>query len=174
MQKEILNDKRVPEHERFYKKYFQIKETPIRGTQVSVKEDAVKKTKRYYGYFALLSNKKMDAMTVLELYRNKDLIEKAFGKSKDCLNIRSLLVSSEKSLDGKFFVRVRSWRSSICLTSKNTYKKPAIFQNYTIQSLLDKLDIIECFEHPDYSLRVREVLTKQKQIYEVLGINPPS
>ena len=49
-----------------------------------------------------------------------------------------------------------------------------IFQNYTLQALLDKLDIIECFENPGYDLRVGEVLTKQKQIYESLGISPPT
>ena len=104
MRKEILNGKRVPEHERFYKKYFQIKKTPIRGIQVTVKEDAVKKTKRYYGYFALLSNEKMAAMTAQQLYRNKNLIEKAFGNINDRLNLRCLLVSSEKSFDGKIFI----------------------------------------------------------------------
>ena len=37
-----------------------------------------------------------------------------------------------------------------------------LYQNYTIQSVLDKLDIIECFEYPGYDLRVGDVLTKQK------------
>ena len=172
MRKEIQSGKRVPEHENFYKKYFEIKETPIRGIQVSVKEDAVKKTKRYYGYFALLSNEKMDAMTALQLYRNKDLIEKAFGNIKDRLNLRRLLVSSEKSLDGKLFV---SFVALIYLSYiKKHMQEAGMFQNYTIQSLLDKLDIIECFENPGYDIRVGEVLTKQKQIYEALGINPPA
>ncbi len=48
-----------------------------------------------------------------------------------------------------------------------------IFQNYTIQSLLDKLDIIACIEHPGYDhIRVGEVLTKQ--IYEAPSITPPA
>ena len=42
MRKEILSGKRVAKHERFYKQYFQIKETPIRGLQVTVIEEAVK------------------------------------------------------------------------------------------------------------------------------------
>ena len=62
------------------------------------------KNKRYCGYFALLSNEKMDVITALELYRNKEHIEKAFGNIKDRLNLRRLLVSSEKSLDGKLCV----------------------------------------------------------------------
>ena len=170
--KEILDGKRVPEHERFYKKYFQIKQTPVRGLQVIVNEDAVKQTKRYYGYFVFLSNEKMDAMTALYLYRNKDLIEKAFGNIKDRLNLRRLLVSSEKSLDGKLFV---SFVALIYLSYlKKQMQEAEIFQNYTLQALLDKLDIIECFENPGYDLRVGEVLTKQKQIYESLGISPPT
>ena len=104
MGREILSGKRVAKHERFYKLYFQINEIPIRGLQVTVIEEAVKATKRDYGYFTLIPNEKMDAMTALELYRNKDFIEKAFGNIKDRLNLRRLLVSSEKSLDGKLFV----------------------------------------------------------------------
>ena len=99
MRKEIQSNKRVPKHETFYRKYFEIKETPVRGAQVTVKDEAVRKTKRYYGYFTLLSNEKMDAMTALQLYRNKDIVEKAFGNIKDRLNLRRLLVSSEKSLE---------------------------------------------------------------------------
>ena len=172
MRKEVLNGKRVPEHENFYKRYFEIKETPVRGIQITVKEESVKKTKRYYGYFVLLSNEKMDAITALQIYRNKDLVEKAFGNIKDRLNLRRLMVSSEKSLDGKLFV---SFVSLIYLSYIKKHMQDAgLFQNYTVQSLLDKLDLIECFENPGYDLRVGEVLGKQKRIYEALGITPPS
>jgi len=66
-------------------------------------EEAVKATKRYYGYFCL-SNKKRDAMTALELYRNKNLIERAFDNIKVRLNLNRLLVSSVKNLDGKILI----------------------------------------------------------------------
>lgn len=172
MRREVLSDKRVPEHETFYKKYFVIKETPVRGVHVTVNDEAVNKAKRYYGYFTLLSNEKMEAMAALQLYRNKDLVEKAFGNIKDRLNLRRLLVSSEKSLDGKLFV------GFIALIYMSYIKKhmqeSGMFQKHTIQTLLDKLDVIECFENPGYALRVGEVLSKQKQIYEALGINPPA
>ncbi len=85
-----MNGKRIPEHEHFYKKYFHTKETPVRGIQITVKEDTMKKTKRYYGYFFLLSNEKIGTMTAMQFYITKDLIEKAFGNIKDRLNLRSL------------------------------------------------------------------------------------
>jgi len=172
MRRELQSGRRVPEHENFYKKYFEIKETPVRGVQVTVKEDAVRKNKRYYGYFALLCNEKMDAVTALQFYRNKDLIEKSFGNIKERLNLRRLLVSSERSLDGKLFVAF----VALVYTSyiKNHMQEAGLFQKYTIQSLLDKLDFIECFENPGHDLRIGEVLSKQKQLYEALEISPPA
>ena len=67
-------------------------------------EEGVASAKRYYGYFALMTNETMDAITALELYRNKDLIEKACSNLKKRLNMRRTLVSTERSLDGKLFI----------------------------------------------------------------------
>ena len=49
-----------------------------------------------------------------------------------------------------------------------------LFKDYTVQTLLDKLDIIECFENPGFDLRVGEVLKKQRLIYEALNTTPPA
>lgn len=169
---ELESDKRVPEHEELYKRYFEEKTTPKRGTKVTVKEEAVRKAKRYYGFFGLLTNETMDAITALELYRNKDLVEKAFGNLKERLNMRRTLVSSEQSLDGKLFVE---FVALIYLSYiKKQMQETDLFKSYTLQSALDKLDIIECFEEPGQKLRVGEILEKQKQIYESLGVSPPS
>ena len=102
--RELLSGEKDPEHENAYKKYFIIKDTPARGIQVTVNEEAIKKARRYYGFFALLSNEKMGAIEALALYRNKDVAEKAFGNLKERLNMRRTLVSSEQGLDGKLFV----------------------------------------------------------------------
>jgi transposase len=42
-----------------------------------------------------------DPIEALDVYRNKDLVEKAFGNLKECLSMRRLLVSSERSLDNR-------------------------------------------------------------------------
>src|SRR5659263_603210 len=105
LKQELESGKRIPEHEKLYQKYFTIKTTPRRGTQVTVREENVSKAKRYYGFFALITIETMDAVTALELYRNKDVVEKAFGNLKERLNMRRALVSSEQSLEGKLFVQ---------------------------------------------------------------------
>ena len=169
---ELLDEKRVPEHETQYRKYFIEKETPVRGRSVTVNEDAVRMARTYYGYFALISNAKMDAITALETYRNRDLVEKAFGNLKERLNLRRTLVSSETSLSGKLFVEF------VALIYLSYIKKQMqdnnLFKDYTMQQALDKLDVIECFENPGDKLRVGEMLSRQHQLYLDLGVKPPT
>jgi transposase len=53
---ELETGKRVPEHEKLYSKYFEIKTTSKWGTKATVKQDVVLEAKKYYGYFVLVSN----------------------------------------------------------------------------------------------------------------------
>lgn len=171
LRQELETDERRADHEKLYQKYFTLKTTPKRGTQVSVKEEAVRQAKRYNGFFVLLTNETMDAITALEIYRNKDVVEKAFGNLKERLNMRRLLVSSEQSLDGKLFVE---FLALIFLSYiKKQMQDADLYKNYTLPSLLDQLDVIECFEQPGKELRVGEVLEKQKQLYIDMGVTPP-
>jgi len=172
LRQEVLGGKRLAEHEKLYRKYFHCKTTPVRGTQVTVISETVKEAKRHFGFFALMSNKTMDSITAIELYRNKDVVEKAFGNLKERLNMRRMLVSSEKSLDGKLFIEF------IALIYLSYIKKQMqdndLYKIYTLQGALDKLDIIECYEDPGMELRVSEVLEKQKKLYIDLGVTPPT
>jgi transposase len=172
LKQELENGKRVPENERLYKKYFMMKTTPVRGTQVNVKEDAIKAAKRYYGFFALVSNETMDSVTALELYRNKDVVEKAFGNLKERLNLRRTLVSSEQSLDGKLFVEFVALIYLSYIKKKMSTQK--LYKDYTMQGLLDRLDVIECFESPGEAMRIGEILEKQKMLYSKLEVEPPT
>lgn len=169
---EILSDKRIESHEKQYKQFFEVKRTPKRGIQVIVKEKELKKARRYFGYFALLTNEKMDAFAALKAYRMKDVVEKAFGNIKERLNMRRMLVSSERSLEGKLFVEFVALIliSAIHkrLQDTKTYKK------YTLQQVLDKLDVIEKFEAPGCKARIGEVLQEQVELYGRLGVNPPT
>ncbi len=171
-QDELLQNNPLKKHQAFYERYFIVKKTPKRGISVEIKGDAVAKAKRYFGFFVLLSNETMSAARALEIYRNKDVVEKAFGNLKERLNMRRLLVSSEQSLEGKLFV---AFIALIYLSHiKKQMQVNKLYKKYTLQSLLDKLDVIECFEYPGKRLRVGEVLEKQKEIYEALGVEAPS
>ncbi len=169
---ELISGERKEGHEKDYQKYFEIKTTPKRGIQVTVKNEAIREAKRYFGYFALASNEKMEAFTALKIYRTKDVVEKAFGNIKERLNLRRLLVSSERSLDGKLFVEFIALILISYINKK--MQDQALYKDYTLSQLLDKLDVIECFSYPGHDLRIGEVLEKQKELYYKLGVEPPA
>jgi len=171
MRNEILSNERKSSNEEAYKKYFLTKKTPKRGIKVTIKENAVEEATRYYGYFAFLSNIKIDSIAALELYRTKDIIEKAFGNLKDRLNLRCTLVSSEQSLNGKLFV---AYIGLIYLSYiKQCMQETELFKKYTIPTLLDKLDVIECFEYQNRPIKYGEITEKQQNLFKCMGVSPP-
>ncbi len=88
------------------------------------------------------------------------------------MNLRRTLVSSEQSLNGKLFVE---FVALIYLSYLNKQMQTAhLYKDYTMASMLDKLDVIECFEGPKHRLRVGEILVKQHELFLALGVDPPS
>ncbi|MCR3921398.1 MAG: IS1634 family transposase [Firmicutes bacterium] len=172
LQEELITGKRRPEHEKLYAKFFDVSSTPVRGIKVTAKQTAIDEAKKNYGFFALISNEIKDPITALEIYRNKDLVEKAFGNLKERLNMRRLLVSSDASLDGKLFVQF------ITLIFLSYLKKHMqdndLFKKHTMQGLLDEFDIIECYHQPGSKLRVGEVTKRQMDLYNKVGVTPPT
>ncbi len=171
LQMELESGKENPKHEKLYTTYFEVTRTPVRGSTVVAKEEAIAEIKKNYGYFALLSNDIKDPIEALEIYRNKDLVEKAFGNLKERLNLRRLSVSSERSLDGKLFVE---FLALIILSYiKKKMQDTGLFKTTTMQELLDELDIIEGFEQPGHQLYAGEITNRQLDLYKKLGVKPP-
>ena len=170
LKNELLSGHRVPEHEKDYRKYFEIKETPKRGISLTVKQDAVDAAHERYGFFVLISNEVKDPVTALSLYRMRDVVEKAFWNVKERLNLRRTMTSSESSLEGKLFVEFIALIYLSYIQKKMGEK--GLFATYTLHELLDELDVIECFMEPGKSPIQGEVLKKQEQIYRDLEVTP--
>jgi transposase len=171
LQGELESGKRNPKHEKQYNKYFIIKTTPIKGITLTAKEDVIEDAKKRYGYFALISNDVKDPIKALEIYRNKDLVEKAFNDLKSRLGFNRLAVSSDLSLDGKLFVE---FIALIYLSYiKKQMQEKELFGTYTMQELLDEFDIIECYEQHGHKLRVGEITKRQMELYSDMGVTAP-
>ena len=170
LKNELLSGHRVPEHEKEYKKYFEIKETPKRGISLTVKQDAVDAAHERYGFFVLISNEVKDPVTALSLYRMRDVVEKAFWNVKERLNLKRTMSSSESSLEGKLFVEFVALIYLSYIQKKMEEK--GLFATYTLHELLDELDVIECFMEPGKAPIQGEVLKKQEQIYRDLDVTP--
>ena len=153
-----------------YRKYFDIKVE--KGNIVAIpKEEEIEKHTKNYGYFSLISNENLEVSEVLNIYRQKDVAEKAFHNIKDRLDTRRVRVSSKPTLDGKIFV---TFVSLILLSYiKNQMKRQELYKKYTTQELLDELDIIESYEREGEKLRLGEITKKQREIFEKLEIRIP-
>ena len=167
LKNELLSGHRVPEHEKEYKKYFEIKEAPKRGISLTVKQDAIDAAHERYGFFVLISNEVKDPVTALSLYRMRDVVEKAFWNVKERLNLRRTMTSSESSLEGKLFVEFVALIYLSYIQKKMEEK--GLFATYTLHELMDELDVIECYMEPGKAPIQGEVLKKQEQIYEEAG-----
>jgi len=169
---ELINGKRDKAHESLYAKYFDIKTTPVRGQKVSPKEEVVAEARKNFGYFVLLGNETMEPSQALSIYRNKDVVEKAFDNVKDRLDMRRLNVSSDLSLDGKLFVEfialiVIAFLHKAML-SVHLYKK------FTMHELLDELERIERFDRQGHKPQFGEITDKQRELFITLGFLPPN
>lgn len=100
------------------------------------------------------------------------MAEKAFENLKERLNVRRLAVSSEQSLDGKLFVQYIALIFLSHITRK--MQESNLFKDYTLQEVLDELDVIECLEVPGQRLMVGEMTQRQVELYTKLGVMAPA
>jgi len=152
--------------------YFIVKETPKRGIQVHYKDEAIQKRLDRLGYFILLSNEVKDSEAALEIYRKKDIIEKAFDNLKERLEMKRTTVYSDRALAGKFFLQ---FLSLIYISYIHKHMRDNnLYRNYTMQSLFDSLDVIERYDYDNHRFHCSEITKKQKDIYAYFGASSPT
>ncbi|MDL2274991.1 hypothetical protein LJC22_02565, partial [Desulfosarcina sp. OttesenSCG-928-G10] len=54
---------------------------------------------------------------------------------------------------------------------KKQMKDKGLFKSYTMMELLDELDSIEIFQHPNRKARFSEVTKKQKDIFNAMDVH---
>ena len=172
LESNLVNGAPDPADDKLYHKYFVINETPVKGKTYSFKEDAIRKAEKNYGYFVLMSNGIKDPVEALRIYRLKDLIEKSFGNLKERLSMRRMSVESEENFEGKLFVQFVALQMSSYI--KKQMDENGLFNNYTMQSLLDELDVIEYYQQPGRTHHLSEITEKQRKLYELLNVRCPT
>lgn len=82
-----------------------------------------------------------------------------------------LEVSYELSLNNKIFTE---FIALIYLSFiKKKMQDAKLFEKYTLQGLLDEIDLVEVFETPEGGRIIGEVTNNQKLIFENLGFKAP-
>jgi transposase len=153
-------------------KYFSVSHTPKRGVKVEYDEEAISKHMDDAGYFVLLSNDIKDPVAAIETYRKKDMVEKAFDNLKERLEMRRTTVHSDEALQGRFFLQ---FLALIYVSYIHKHMSTTeLYRNHTMQTLLDSLDVIECFDYDGQKSYCGEITKKQHDLFEALGASPPT
>lgn len=156
-----------------YKKYYYLKfDDNGYFLHYRRKDDEIKKLMTTAVCFTIITSEKMDTKKALEIYRDRDAVEKVFRMEKSYLGCDVFRVHSNEKLESKVFV------SFIALILRNAlYQslKPLIKKNrkeYTVTSVIRKLNRLGLTKLSDDSYHVRYELThQQKQLLKVFGIN---
>lgn len=167
---ELETGKRVKEHEEMYDRYFKIRNTPKRGLKVEYDEEAIKKhKKKYVGYFVILTNVTKDPMETLDIYRNKDVVEKSFDDLKNSLDMKRLRVHLSERMNTRLFIQFIALIFTSAIREK--IKKNTAIKNYTVRGLLDEMQTISKIKYSGrYGEIITEISKKQRDILEAFAV----
>ncbi len=104
LERELLEEQLVERNQEQYRQFFHIRKTAKQGRRVLRNSDAITAARRQYvGFNAILTTKFKDLLEALQVYREKDVIEKGFDDLKNELDMKRLRVHDSKRMRGRTF-----------------------------------------------------------------------
>ena len=86
--------------------------------------------------------------------------------------MRRMSVSSEENFEGKLFVQFVALQLMSYI--KRQMDVNGLFNDYTMQSLLDEIDVIEYYQQPGKAHHLSEITEKQRKLYELMDVYAPT
>ena len=164
----------MDEHSDDYSEFFIVKTTPKRGTQVSYNDAAVSQyIKRYSGFQAILSSAIKDPVDTLQVYRDKDVVEKCFDDLKNQLDMKRLRMHSSEAVNGRLFVQ---FIALIYISALRKEMRAAnLIKQYTVRGLLQEMETLTKVQYSGkYGHILTELTKQQREILKSLNIELPS
>jgi transposase len=133
---------------------------------VKVKSEAVANAKKYSGWLLIISNIAKDAIEILNIYRSKDVVEKAFLKLKHSLDLARLRVHSDTNMHSKVFV---CFVALILLSNiHNVMVDKGLYKIYTMKQMMKVLSKRRSQKIGKEKI-VYPLTKEQKDIYSAFG-----
>jgi transposase len=99
-------------------------------------------------------------------------VENAFDNLKERLEMRRTTVHSDETIAGKFFLQ---FLALMYVSHIHTgMKKNKLYPNYTMQTLLDALDVIERYEREGQRYHCGEITEKQRELFGAFNATVPN
>lgn len=169
---ELMAGRHVKEHASYYDKFFQVHKTPVRGIRVDYNEEAISRHKRnHIGWFVLVSNHIKDKTKALEVYRDKDAVEKCFDDLKNDLDMKRLRIHSAAAMEGRIFIQFIALLITTRL--KQVMNAAGWFKNHDLQKVISEMKTVHSVSINGTRKKYTTELTPfQKDIYELYGLTP--
>ena len=165
--KELTSGKTKTSHTSAYNKFF-IK----KNSKYFINDDAIEKTKMMFGIFALVGSSKQDVGVALNIYRQKDYVNKGFCNLKGSLDMHRLIEDTNETLNGKVFITYISF--IIISYIYNVMNHNMLFEKYTLNELFDTLKRV--IAKVDKKGDISQIILQKRhvEIYQAFGINTPT
>lgn len=169
--KELEAEKQNKKHQWAYDAFFIIKTTPKRGRKVLFNTEAVNQyIKRYAGFQALLSNSIKDPVKALQVYRDKDVVEKCFDDLKNQLDMKRLRMHSSATTDGRLFVQFIALIYISAL--RKEMRRSGLMKHYSVRELLQETETLTKIKYSGkYGYIITEMTKPQREILTALNID---
>ena len=144
------------------------------GDAVTIVRDAHALTQhvRPMGFTIFVTNQAdLERGHILQVYRQKDGVEKAFDILKHELDGQRLRGHSPDSITGRFFLKFLSLIVYSALTK--TMREQRLFREWSVRELLCELKKIRIVELYDGSHVFTEISKRQRRIFKAFNIDPP-
>ena len=118
----------------------------------------------------MISNDVKDGLSALEIYRNKDEVEKGFDNLKNEQDCKRLRIHSERAMQGRLFVQFLS----LILSSeiRNIMHDKKLTDDHTQPEIINELKLLRRVYLPGKRKPVYTELTKfQKEIYKAFDMD---
>lgn len=153
------------EHQQDYDLFFFVKETPKRGRRVTYNQQAINAYRENTaGFLVLLSNTVKDSSWALQVYRNKDLVEKTFDDLKNSIDSKRLRVHLNESMKGRLFIQFIAL-IFISYISKISHDKN-IFKLFG--SVTDILDELKLYNEVSISGQHQKICSERTKAQKVI------
>ena len=127
---------------------------------------------RYAGFQALFSNGIKDPLEALQIYRDKDVVEKCFDDLKNQLDMKRLRMHSSATVDGRLFVQFIALIYISAL--RKEMRKSDLIERYTVRELIQEMNTLTKIKYSGkYGNILTEVTKPQREILKCLNIELP-
>jgi transposase len=177
--RQLLNYKREIEanqhnsnHQWAYDAFFFIKNSS-KGIKAIFNDEVINQyIKRYTGFQALLSNSIKNPLLAIQIYRDKDIIEKCFDDLKNQLDMKRLRMHSSASADGRLFIQFIALIYFSFL--RKSIRDLDLAKDYTIRELIRETETIVKIKYSaKYGNLFTEITKSQQKILTALKIPIP-